>query len=144
MITHTPRPVSVQASAPAPAGPATAPRGTHARSLARCYLRYVSAVWRGDPSAARFAGWIDTFWTVDLPPVPAAMPDAISPHGGAGHGISWFERDNEILGYINGVGTGYRIPIADVAGATPLAATDPCWRTHGPTPSTPERRAGFK
>ena len=82
----------------------------------------------------RFADWIDAFWTSDMPAAPADLPDAISPHGGAGHGISWFEGEAEILGYVNGLGTGYRVPLSAVTGATPLAATDPCWRTHGVPP----------
>ncbi len=139
MISHTRRPVGTRLPVSAAAGSPRTPKGAQARSLARCYLRYVSALWRGDPTATRFATWIDSFWTIDLPPAPADVPDAISPHGGAGHGISWFECDNEILGYVNGVGTGYRVPIAAVSGATPLATTDPCWRAHGIPPTTPER-----
>lgn len=139
MVTHIPTPTGIPAPVPA-AAPTTPERGALARTLARCYLRYVSAVWRGDPTAARFAEWIDAFWTHDLPQPPADVPDAISPHGGAGHGISWFEGDNEVLGYVNGVGSGYRVPFSAIPSATPPGSTDPCWRNQ--TAPAASREAG--
>jgi hypothetical protein len=93
-----------------------------ARALARGYLRYVSALWRGERHAAAFAAWLDRFWCADLPPTPDRVPDAISPHGGGGHGIAWFGATDEVRGYVRGVSGGYRVPLAAIAGVVPPAA----------------------
>ena len=85
-----------------------------ARGLARGYLRYVSSVWRGDPAGQPFAAALDRYWVARLPPAPAPCPAAISPHGGAGHGIGWFAVAGEVLGYIAGAEGGYRVPLVAV------------------------------
>ena len=121
---------TVRTPVPVRDDPSQTPTGSAARALARCYLRYVSALWRGDDSAAAFASWIDQFWSAVLPPVPDAMPDAISPHGGAGHGISWFETVGEIRGYIGAAPGGYRVPIGALRQAEELSPRDTGWRNH--------------
>lgn len=93
--------------------------GAAARALARGYLRYVSALWRGERHAAAFASWLDRFWCAALPPAPARLPDAISPHGGAGHGIAWFGTVDEVRGYVSGASGGYRVPLTAIAGVVP-------------------------
>ena len=100
-IAHRPisRPVPLAAESNVPTTTEMLPAsGAAARALARCYLRYVSAVWRGDVTLAAFAAWLDAYWDREIPPVPASMPDAISPHGGGGHGICWFETADEYPG----------------------------------------------
>ena len=104
--------------------------GSAARALARCYLRYVSALWRGDDAAAAFASWIDQFWSAALPPIPQTMPDEISPHGGAGHGISWFQTADAILGYVGAASGGYRVPLSALHHAEEMAPRDTGWRNH--------------
>lgn len=81
----------------------------------------MSALWRGERHAAAFAAWLDRFWCADLPLAPARVPDAISPHGGAGHGIAWFGAADEVRGYITGASGGYRVPLAAIAEVVPAA-----------------------
>src|SRR5262245_59808584 len=82
--------------------------GREARDLALACLRYESACWRGD-SAREFATRLGSYWKSELPPCPSTEPDAFSPHGAGGRGISWFERGGEVFGYITGRVCGYRI-----------------------------------
>lgn len=110
---------SILRQEPAGGSPMTPEAGPAARALARGYLHYVSALWRGERNAADFAIWLDRFWCADLPPSPARVPDAISPHGGGGHGIAWFGTTDEVRGYISGIHGGYRVPLAAVAGVVP-------------------------
>jgi hypothetical protein len=132
-IAHRPisRPVLLAAESNAPTTTEMLPAsGAAARALARCYLRYVSAVWRGDVTLAAFAAWLDAYWDRELPPVPASMPDAISPHGGGGHGICWFETADEIRGYVSGTTGGFRVPLGAVRHAEELAPPDTGWRRY--------------
>jgi hypothetical protein len=126
-VVHRPisRPVPLATEATLSLTPEMLPAsGSAARILARCYLRYVSALWRGDESAAAFAGWLDTFWQAEMPSASEAVPAAISPHGGAGHGICWFETRDEILGYVGGATGGYRLPLGAVRHAEELSPRD--------------------
>jgi hypothetical protein len=84
--------------------------GAEARALALGYLRYTSASWRGDDRASIFPLRLGAYWQPELPPAPAATPDAVSPHGGGGRGIQWYETGGEVLGYVTGGHGGYRIP----------------------------------
>lgn len=86
--------------------------GMAARRLAHAYLRFVSALWRGDPEAAAFEAWLDGWWCQALPTAPAGPPDARSPHGGGGRGIRWYEAAGEVRGYVPGTAGGYRVPRA--------------------------------
>src|SRR5215204_4911560 len=65
------------------------PSGTAAHALARAYLQYASACWRGESLTSVFASRLGAFWRPELPSAPVAAPDAVSPHGGGGRGIGW-------------------------------------------------------
>ena len=99
--------VSSRWEAPQPVAPV---RGRFAAELALGYLRYASACWRGDNNAP-FARLMDACWRPELPPAPAAAPDAVSPHGGGGRGIAWYEACGEVRGYVPGKRGGYRVPL---------------------------------
>lgn len=101
---HTP-PVATQRSS------ATGSAG----ALARAYLEYVSAYWRGDAPASQMGDQLATFFGADMPPEPMRPADAFSPHGARGRGIRWYECDDAVLGYVPGATSGYRIPQACVA-----------------------------
>ncbi len=61
-----------------------------------------------------------------MPPTPTTEPDACSPHGAGGRGISWFEKGGEVLGYIPGRRCGYRIPVKAITGLARCAPQHPC------------------
>jgi hypothetical protein len=103
--------------------------GTAAHALATAYLRYVSALWQGEPGAAGFAARLAHWWYPALPPAPDAPPDAVSPHGAGGHSIHWHEVAGEVLGYVPDQAGGYRVPRA----ALTLAALDALFV--GPVPA---------
>ena len=90
------------------------PAGAPARALALAYLRYASACWRGDSLTPVFASRLGAYWRPEMPPVPAAAPDAVSPHGGGGRGICWRQAGGEVLGHVPGARSGYRIPVGAV------------------------------
>lgn len=83
-----------------------------AEDLARAYLRYVSGCWCGNPEAERFGERLSTFFRGELPSEPVRSPDAVSPHGGGGRGIRWYQCGNEVRGYLPGVCGGYQVPNA--------------------------------
>jgi hypothetical protein len=85
--------------------------GCTARELARQYLRAVSDVWLGQDDPQRFENWLAGYWKPALPPRLPRIPDAISPHGGGGRGIDWYETGTTIVGYVRGVMGGYSIPL---------------------------------
>lgn len=87
------------------------PTEAPARVLTRAYLRYASACWRGDSLAAVFASRLGAYWRPEMPPVPEAAPDTVSPHGGGGRGICWRQAGGEVLGHVPGARSGYRIPV---------------------------------
>jgi hypothetical protein len=91
--------------APAP------PAGQAARALADGYLRAISADWQGEPGWQAFERSLNRFWSLQLPPVPRTLPDAVSPHGAGGRGVHWYESETEIIGYVPGKSCGYRVPI---------------------------------
>lgn len=105
--------------------PKVASGGQEARDLALACLRYESACWRGEPAHA-FAMRLGSFWRPELPPTPTTEPDAFSPHGAGGRGISWFERSGEVLGYIAGRRCGYRMPVAAVPDLARCVPQGPC------------------
>lgn len=79
--------------------------------LARAYDQYVSALWRGDAAAAPFGAWLRTHWRDGPVPQPAAPPIAISPCGGGGRGICWYETETTIFGCIPGADGYYAVPL---------------------------------
>lgn len=89
--------------------------GTGAEDLARAYLDYISAYWRGDAGASTFGERLAAFWGAGLPTEPMRNADAFSPHGAGGRGIRWYECGAEICGYTPGCATGYRIPMTCIA-----------------------------
>jgi hypothetical protein len=101
------------------------PAGAPARALALAYLRYASACWRADSRAPVFASRLGAYWRPEMPPVPAAAPDAISPHGGGGRGICWRQVDGDILGHVPGGRGGYQIPIGAVPRLVECASKGP-------------------
>jgi hypothetical protein len=86
------------------------PAGTQARAVALAYLQYASACWRGDSHAPVFETRLGAFWRPDLTPAPTTAPDAVSPHGGGGHGVRWHEIGGDVLGHVPGARGGYQIP----------------------------------
>jgi hypothetical protein len=105
MIAAAERPITATASVPVPAA-----TGAEARALALGYLRYASASWRGDEGASVFPRRLGAYWHPELQPAPAMTPDAVSPHGGGGRGIHWYEIGDEVLGFVPGGHGGYRVP----------------------------------
>jgi hypothetical protein len=105
--------------------PPVTPPGRGARDLAQACLRYESACWRGD-SAREFATRLGSYWRPELPPIPTTEPDAYSPHGAGGRGISWFEKGDEVLGYIPGRRCGYRIPVLAITELARCVPQHPC------------------
>jgi hypothetical protein len=95
--------------------PPPAPAGEAARTLAEGYLRYICASWRGDAGAPVFGIRLGAYWRPQLPPMPETAPDAVSPHGGGGRGIHWYQTGDEVLGYVPGRRAGYRVPLAAIA-----------------------------
>jgi hypothetical protein len=90
------------------------PAGPVARAMALAYLQYASACWRGDRLASVFATRLGAFWRPEMPPAPAAAPDAVSPHGGGGRGICWHQVGSDVLGHVPGARGGYQIPVGAV------------------------------
>jgi hypothetical protein len=115
---------------PVPAVEGRAPEAQDARDLALGYLRYASACWRGDAVTAAFAAGLGAFWRRAMPPVPASPPDVVSPHGGGGRGICWYQRGGEILGYVPGAPGGYVVPVADVPRLLRCVPAAPCTIEH--------------
>jgi hypothetical protein len=93
--------------------------GAMAWALADRYARYISAYWRGDPDAPAFGRRLSAFWQAGLPLAPPRAPDAVSPHGGGGRGICWYETTDAVFGYIPGVRGGYRLPKSAIPLASP-------------------------
>jgi len=106
MIAYVARPAIAAISVPAPSRP-----GDAARALALGYMRYASACWRGDAAANVFGTRLGAYRRGDLPLRPAAMPHAVSPHGGGGRGIHWYELGGEVVGFVPGCPGGYRVPV---------------------------------
>jgi len=89
--------------------------GSSARAMALAFLSFESAYWRGEATSA-FATRLGSYWQPDLPPMPAAVPDAFSPHGASGRGISWYEMHGVVFGYSGGARRGYCIPVVAIPG----------------------------
>ena len=90
------------------------PTEAAARALALAYLQYAPACWRGEILAPVFASRLGAYWHPDMPLEPVAAPDAVSPHGGSGRGICWYQGGGEVLGYVPGVRGGYQIPVSAI------------------------------
>ena|SRR5215216_1289631 len=88
-----------------------AAQGQNARELARRYLRAVSGAWLSGPERCVFDCGLSPYWRDDLPLRPARDADAVSPHGGGGRGIHWYESAAALTGHIPGVKGGYVIPL---------------------------------
>jgi hypothetical protein len=86
--------------------PASEIAGAHV--MARAWLAFCHALWRGSPAASAFAEWLAGFWEPALER-PAGRPDATSPHL-TGHPIAWFERDGWVSGHLPGQRGGYLLP----------------------------------
>ena len=114
----------------APVQPAT---GKDACALALGYLRWASACWRDDGPDPAFATRLGAYWRPVLPPMPAGEADAVSPHGGGGRGIHWYQTDAEVFGYIPGAGGGYQVPRAAIPQLMRCAPIGPCAKQAGIT-----------
>jgi hypothetical protein len=103
-------------------------QGRAARDLALGYLRDVCACWRGDAGASVFTIRLGAYWCSDLPLAPDGPPDAMSPHGGGGRGIHWYQTGDDVLGYVPGGRGGYRVPVRAIARLVRCAPPGP-WTT---------------
>jgi hypothetical protein len=83
-----------------------------ATAIARRYDAFVAGYWRGEAVDQAFLSWLTGWWRPGpVGELNATEPHALSPHGGAGRGIAWFENDLVILGVVRGAGGGcYVIP----------------------------------
>ena len=101
------------------------PCGRIAQQIARCYLEAVCDCWRdGETERSRaFHLRLTRFRTAAMPLRPLRPSDAVSPHGGGGRGIAWYELPDAAVGYIAGVPEGYVIPLSLVADL--ISATEP-------------------
>ncbi len=106
MIAYVARPAIA-----APSVPLSSQPGDAARALALGYMRYASACWRGDEAANVFGTRLSAYRRGDLPTRPAAKPYAVSPHGGGGRGIHWYELGEEVVGFVPGCRGGYQVPV---------------------------------
>lgn len=79
-------------------------------AIADAYLDEVTAFWLGTSWRRPFADWLAGCWQAAMPPRPDRPAIVISPHGGGGRGIVWYEVDGAVLGYIPGVPSGYQLP----------------------------------
>ncbi len=79
--------------------------------LARRFDCSVAAGWRGEDGAANFTDWLSQFRD-DALSEPASVPIALSPLGGSGRGIRWYETADAVLGYVRGLEKPicYRVP----------------------------------
>ena len=107
---------SVEPSAIECVTPVTA-GGQIARQVSKCYLGSVSACWRGTATdgSTSFQQLLMRYWTADMPPCPLRLPDAISPHGGGGRGIHWYETPTALVGHVAGAAVGFVVPRSEVA-----------------------------
>jgi hypothetical protein len=141
-------PMIVTAERPAmavPAMPRAEPDSAAARTLALAFLRYISACWRGEAGASKFATRLGAYWRGELPVLPRRAPDAFSPHGAAGRGIAWYVTADAVLGYVPGRDSGYRVPIGAVPGLAECVAAGPAERPRAPTEAlwAAARRGGW-
>ena len=105
-----------------PPTPRTEATAADARALAEGYSCYASGCWRGDQRAPAFGKRLSAYWKPELPPMPAAGPDAFSPHGGGGRGIYWFHQAGEVLGHVPGEAGGFEVPVAAIGDLVRCAA----------------------
>jgi hypothetical protein len=118
------------------------PTGTEAQALALAYLRYASACWRGEMLAPVFATRLGAYWSPALPPAPAGGADAISPHGGGGRGIHWYQTGQAVIGYVPGAEGGYQVPVSAIPQLVRCAPSGPC--VTGITVANESRRPGSR
>lgn len=85
-------------------------RMVSAVELARVYDAHVSALWRDYEAPASFGAWLLTHWHAGSVPLPATSPAAISPCGGGGRGIHWFDTPTAVLGCVPGADGCYLVP----------------------------------
>jgi hypothetical protein len=85
-----------------------------AQAIACTYQHAMDAYWRGESDLRSLDMLLGRFRVLDLPPIPACAPDAFSARGAGGRGISWYEAGDEVVGYVPGTSTGYRIPLSAI------------------------------
>jgi hypothetical protein len=96
----------------APPQPHQVKRELNAAQVAQAYEEYVKGLWGGKPAAPAFCGWLTPYWRATLPPIPAPVPNAVSPHAAGGRGIRWYDTADGVLGYVDGIKSGYQIPLS--------------------------------
>lgn len=97
---------------------------SNACRVAQLYDRAVVDLWKGDGDLMRrVADWLGATWN-DGPPEPATPPASVSPHGGGGRSIRWYDTETEVLGYVPGRTGCYRLPIETIG----------CWAEGAPAP----------
>jgi hypothetical protein len=84
-----------------------------AADLARAYDDRAAAAWRGEPGGAAFGDWLGRCWRPDAA-APPGPPAAVSPCGGGGRGLRWYDAGGAVVGVVPGVAGGYRVPVGAV------------------------------
>ena len=88
--------------------------GSPAQAIACAYQHAMDAYWRGESDLGPLDTLLGRFRVRELPSIPAWAPDAFSPRGAGGRGISWYEVGDEVVGYVPGTSTCYRIPLSAI------------------------------
>jgi hypothetical protein len=84
-----------------------------AADLARAYDDRVAAAWRGEPGGPAFGDRLAGWWRLALMP-PPGPPAAVSPHGGGGRGLRWYDTRSSIVGVVPGMVGGDRVPVGAI------------------------------
>jgi hypothetical protein len=102
--------------------------GCTACEISNIYSASISAYWRGQRRQSDFEHWLAGCWRSTLPAQPDRPADSVSPHGGGGRGIHWYESPQAVIGHVPGVTGGYWIPTgsipADLMHSRPTADRD--------------------
>jgi hypothetical protein len=95
--------------------------GGPARALAHAYQQAIGAYWRGESELELLDRLLSETQILRAPSMPPWAPDAFSPHGAGGRGISWYAIDGEVLGYVPGLSGSYRVPLSAIPPLPPEA-----------------------
>ena len=95
--------------------------GGPARALAHAYQQAIGAYWRGESELESVDKLLGGTQILRAPSMPPWTPDAFSPHGAGGRGISWYAIGGEVVGYAPGLSGRYRVPLSAIPPLPPEA-----------------------